>query len=154
MNLNTFPGHELRERREALGLTADDVFRKTRIPSHYLLALEDAKFRALPAPSYTLGFLKSYCEFLELDARRFVDTFRACVRPSAVRFLGMTRNQTKTIPQWAGEAVAWCAICAIVGLCWLTYSQVFRPQTDPSQGRVQAGTRDLVLPAGPATDGD
>ncbi|MBI5094779.1 MAG: helix-turn-helix domain-containing protein [Candidatus Hydrogenedentes bacterium] len=154
MNPNAFPGHELRERREALGLTVDDVFRKIRIPSHYLNALEDADFRVLPAASYTVGFLKTYCEFLELDAPRFMDSFRACVRPSAGRFLGIRRDKAKALPQWVGEAVTWCGICAVLALVWFTYSLVFQPQGDFGQGRVQAGTLELKLPSDTASNGE
>lgn len=154
MNPNAFPGNELRERREALGLTVDDVFRKIRIPSHYVTALEDANFRVLPAVSYTVGFLRSYCDFLGLDAPRFMDAFRACVRPASGRFLGIRRDEAKPLPQWAGEAVAWCAICGVLALCWMAYSMVFQPRSDTTQGRVQAGTIELKLPSDAAGSGE
>lgn len=147
MNPIAFPGDELRERREQLGLTPDDVFRKIRVPSQYLLALERGDFRALPSVSYTQGFLRTYCDFLGLDAPRYVHSFRTCVRPAPNRFLGMARDAGKPLPDWAREFLAWCAICGILALCWFAYTVVVQPNADAQDGRVQAGTVELVLPS-------
>lgn len=60
-------GQMLREARERLGLTLDEVERATRIRAHHLTALEQGQAEALPSPVHARGFLKNYAEFLGLD---------------------------------------------------------------------------------------
>jgi hypothetical protein len=50
--------------------------RDTRIRAEYLGALEDERFDALPGPAYTKGFLRTYADYLGLDAQRFVDEYK------------------------------------------------------------------------------
>lgn len=60
-------GSALRARREAKGLSLDTVGRQTRIPKKFLEAMEKNQLDEFPALVYLRGFLKSYCEHLELD---------------------------------------------------------------------------------------
>ncbi len=57
---------QLRETRERLGLTLDEVERATRIRVHYLEALESGDLEHLPSPVQARGFLKNYADFLGL----------------------------------------------------------------------------------------
>lgn len=61
-------GHILREAREQLGLTLDEVERGTRIRTHHLEAMEQGEFDTLPSPVQARGFLHNYSEFLGLDS--------------------------------------------------------------------------------------
>ena len=51
------------------------ALRPTKIRSSYLVALEEEDFERLPGPTYARGFLRSYSEFLELDAQLLIDEF-------------------------------------------------------------------------------
>jgi cytoskeletal protein RodZ len=61
-------GRNLRETRERLGLTLEEVERATRIRSHNLEAIETGDFDSLPSSVQARGFLHNYAEFLGLDA--------------------------------------------------------------------------------------
>ncbi|MEX2162475.1 MAG: RodZ domain-containing protein [Anaerolineales bacterium] len=61
-------GQRLREAREQRKLELAEAARATRIRSHYLLALEEGEFGLLPSPAQVRGFLRTYAEFLNLDA--------------------------------------------------------------------------------------
>jgi cytoskeletal protein RodZ len=61
-------GQRLRQRRETLGLTLEDVERHTHLRLHYLRALEMGDPAALPSPVQGRGMLKNYSDFLGLDA--------------------------------------------------------------------------------------
>lgn len=61
-------GQRLRQRREALGLSLEDVERHTHLRLHYLKALENGEPAALPSPVQGRGMLKNYCDFLGMDA--------------------------------------------------------------------------------------
>jgi len=54
-------GTYLRHRREARGLTLENLSESTRVRSRYLLALEEDRLDALPAPVYVRGYIRAYC---------------------------------------------------------------------------------------------
>lgn len=60
-------GKILREARETLGLTLEEVERVTRIRTYHLEALEEENFEALPSPVQVRGFLNNYADFLGLN---------------------------------------------------------------------------------------
>lgn len=61
-------GRLLRESREKLGLTLEEVERATRIRRHHLEALERGDPEAFPSPVQARGFLRNYADYLGLDA--------------------------------------------------------------------------------------
>ena len=60
-------GGRLREAREKLGLTLEEVERTTRIRVHHLEAIERGELDSLPSPVQARGFLRNYAEFLGLE---------------------------------------------------------------------------------------
>lgn len=56
----------------ARGLTLHDVERDTRISSKYLQALEEGQLDVLPAPVYARAFMRTYAQYLGLNAPVFV----------------------------------------------------------------------------------
>lgn len=62
-------GERLAAARRAKGLSLTDVERAIKVRTKYLEALETEDHAALPEEAYTRAFLKSYAEFLGLDAR-------------------------------------------------------------------------------------
>ncbi len=74
-------GVGLRKRREALGLTYQEVERHTKVRAAYLQGLESGTLDGLPSPVQTRGILANYAAFLDLDADaillRFADGLQA-----------------------------------------------------------------------------
>ena len=68
-------GTTLRQARERQGLSIATAEEATKIRSAYLLALEQERFEGLPGPTYARGFLRSYGEYLGLDAQLLVDEY-------------------------------------------------------------------------------
>ncbi len=68
-------GEALIRARTARGRTLDDAERDTRISRRYLQALEDERFDLIPAPVYTRGFLRSYSQYLGLEAAPLLARF-------------------------------------------------------------------------------
>lgn len=60
-------GKTLKDAREKLGLTLEEVERGTRIRVHYLEAMEQGHFEALSSGVQARGFLGNYAEYLGLD---------------------------------------------------------------------------------------
>lgn len=67
---------ELRDAREARGLSLSDASNATRIWERYLSGLEaNAPMEEFPAPAYARFFLRSYAEFLGIDPDTIVHEF-------------------------------------------------------------------------------
>ncbi len=60
-------GQALRDQRELLGLTLEEVEKHTHLKLHYLQALESGKLEALPSPVQGRGMLSNYAGFLGMD---------------------------------------------------------------------------------------
>lgn len=60
-------GQTLRETRERLGLTLEDVERAIRIRCHHLESIERGDLDSLPSPVQARGFLRNYADFLGQD---------------------------------------------------------------------------------------
>lgn len=61
-------GTQLRQRRELLGLTLDEVERHTKVRKNNLHLIEQGDFDGLASPVQSRGMLKAYANFLDLDA--------------------------------------------------------------------------------------
>jgi cytoskeleton protein RodZ len=70
-------GAELREARERLEWSLQDVSGLLRIRQTYLDALEQGQLNPIPANAYALGFLRTYATALGLNAEETVRRFRA-----------------------------------------------------------------------------
>lgn len=66
-------GAVLRQARERRGLTLEQVASDSRIPVHYIQALETDAFDDLPAPVYVRGFLRVYGRLLDVDTAPLLD---------------------------------------------------------------------------------
>lgn len=75
-------GQQLRRAREERGFTLTDVARQTRVPERHLQSIENGDFNALPAPTYAVGFSRSYARMLGIDERPIVEQVRAEVAAS------------------------------------------------------------------------
>src|SRR5215218_10943109 len=75
-------GEVLRSTRSRLGKDIYTVERETKIRRKYLQALENEEWDVLPGPTYTKGFLRTYANYLGLDADALVDEFRRTIERS------------------------------------------------------------------------
>jgi transcriptional regulator with XRE-family HTH domain len=69
-------GERLRVAREEKGLSLEDVAAQTRIPQRHLASIEGGNWDSLPAPTYTVGFAKSYASTVGLDRNEIGNDLR------------------------------------------------------------------------------
>jgi cytoskeletal protein RodZ len=74
-------GERLREARMRQSLDINEVEVATKIRAKYLRALENDEFSMLPGRTYVKSFLRTYAEYLGLDAQLLVEEFRARHEP-------------------------------------------------------------------------
>lgn len=60
-------GKTLRQRRESLSLTLDEIEKNTHVRKHYLQELEAGEFGKLPSSVQARGMVNNYAHFLNLD---------------------------------------------------------------------------------------
>ena len=153
-------GEQLRRAREAQGITLEDVAARTRIPTRHLESLENSDWSRLPAPTYTMGFAKSYASVVGLDRTEIGDALRAelghgalAARPEAQVF--EPADPARVMPRWL-VIVALLALVAVIGgvLLWhnrqLSPAAEPAPAADPAQGPA-AGAPPAPTPAPAAT---
>lgn len=75
-------GDRLREARTRRGVDFDEVEAATKVRARYLRALESEQFDLLPGPTFVRTFLRTYAEYLGLDARLLVEEYRAQYEPA------------------------------------------------------------------------
>jgi len=73
-------GQLIKERREAKGLTPEEVSTATRIKLAFLKAIEEDNYRLLPDEAYILRFLYDYATFLNLDWNEVMALFKQQTR--------------------------------------------------------------------------
>jgi len=77
-------GDQLRETRMRNRIDISEVEASTKIRAKYLRALENEEWDLLPGPTFVKTFLRTYADYLGLDARNLVEEYRARYeRPSA-----------------------------------------------------------------------
>ena len=118
-------GEQLRAAREALGLSLDDVATTTRIPTRHLTSLETSDFARLPAPTYSIGFAKSYAGAVGLDRVAIGEQLReqlggtTRVHPhQAEQFEPM--DPARAMPKWLIFAAIAAIIAVALTATWLS----------------------------------
>jgi cytoskeletal protein RodZ len=124
-------GEKLRSAREAKKLTIRDVAKETNIAPRYIESLEAEEFERFPGETYITGFLRSYAEYLKLDADDMIQSYKGfkigesatpleeLTRPTNTdifaKFSTITMNYRKLV--YAGAAVfALIVIAAVYGI--------------------------------------
>ena len=69
-------GRYLKDRREAQDRTLRDAASMLRIHRNYISAIEENEIEKLPGPTYAIGFVRAYAEFLGLDGAAVVTRFK------------------------------------------------------------------------------
>ena len=124
-------GERLRAAREALGLSVDEVATSTRIPTRHLTSLETGDFDRLPAPTYSVGFAKSYAGAVGLDRNEIGEQLRAEIggtrlAPSQTEQLEPL-DPARAMPRWVIFAAIAAIILAALAFTWLSNRSLNAP---------------------------
>ncbi len=136
-------GERLRVAREGLGLSIEDVATSTRIPTRHLSSLETGDFSRLPAPTYSIGFAKSYAGAVGLNRVEIGDQLRDELGGST-RVHASQSDQfepidpARAMPKWL-IFVAIAAIAAVaLAATWLSNRAQNAPDTVLAEEREAA----------------
>src|SRR3954467_11628235 len=116
-------GERLRAAREQKKLNLEDIAAQTRIPLRHLESIERADWDNLPAPTYTVGFAKSYATSVGLDRVEIGEQLRE--EMGGQRFATSTAegfeaaDPPRTMPKWLVFGAVAAVILLIVLMSWL-----------------------------------
>ena len=80
---SNWPGQRLRQAREELNLSRQDVARKLRLDADLIQALEENDRDALPSQTYLVGYLRSYARLLNLPVDSIIADTRLNLQPTS-----------------------------------------------------------------------
>jgi cytoskeleton protein RodZ len=144
-------GERLKAAREEKGLSLEDVAAQTRIPQRHLESIETADWDALPAPTYTVGFAKSYATSVGLDRTEIGEQLRE--EMGGQRF---TASQTevfepadpaRTMPKWLVLGAVAAVILLIIVMSWLNKRSLETPETQTKPSAAAAAAPPTTAPA-------
>jgi cytoskeletal protein RodZ len=121
-------GQRLRQARESLGLSLDDVEESTRIRRVFIEALEEDRFDALPGAVYARGFLRNYARLLGLDAGELLQEFEAATGTSSThvpQVLDQPLARPSRIGRWIGTLLIVLLVGAVSVAGWYGYNRLF-----------------------------
>lgn len=116
-------GERLRAAREAKGLSLEDVAAQTRIPQRHLASIETGDWEHLPAPTYSIGFAKSYASAVDLDRSEIGNDLRE--EMGGQRFAAATSDvfepadPARTMPKGLVIGAIAAVILLVVLMSWL-----------------------------------
>src|SRR3954451_16127483 len=142
-------GETLRETRMRRRIDMTEVEAATKIRAKYLRALENEEWDLLPGPTFVKTFLRTYAEYLGLDARSLVEEYRQRYeRPSMHELsplggLGGQRRRRRRPPPLLGPGLALLlGVLILVGFLYVL-GRIGQPDGEgaaPPQARGNAGT--------------
>jgi transcriptional regulator with XRE-family HTH domain len=116
-------GSHFKKKREEEGYDIEDVARETNIASRYIRAIEEQDFSQFPADVYAKGFIRSYAQFLDLDAESLVMEY-------SLNFEGEqdyeeTEDSSRKLLYWLGIGVIAVVVAFLLLLrfAWLPAGQ-------------------------------
>lgn len=156
-------GERLRAAREGQGLSLEDIAARTRIPTRHLESLEAGEWDRLPAPTYSIGFAKSYASAVGLDRTEIGEQLRdemgGTRRASTVHEVYEPADPARVMPKWL-VLVAVLAIVAVVAALWFmrqreltgpdeAVAAVEQPATSATPAAATPAAQPAAAPSGP-----
>src|SRR6476646_2575747 len=126
-------GERLRAAREKQKMNLEDIAAQTRIPLRHLESIETADWDHLPAPTYTVGFAKSYAGAVGLDRTEIGEQLRE--EMGGERFTASqaevfeAADPARTMPKWLVFGAIAAVLLLIVIMSWLNRRSL--DQTEP-----------------------
>jgi cytoskeletal protein RodZ len=146
-------GQRLRAAREEKGLSLENVASETRIPQRHLESLETGDWDRLPAPTYTIGFAKSYASAVGLDRADIGEQLReemGGTRPDSSKVEHFEpADPARSMPRWLVLSAVVAIFVIVLGFAWIRNRSVNEQPVETAQQ--QAPAQQQASTAAPAT---
>jgi len=153
-------GERLRAAREEKGLSLEDIAAQTRIPRRHLEAIEGADWDRLPAPTYTIGFARSYASVVGLDRADIADQLRGEMggsRATTTTEVFEPADPARTMPKGLVIGAILAVIVLVLVMSWLSRRSLEQPDETAANTAAPAASATpppaAAPPAAPAAQG-
>jgi cytoskeleton protein RodZ len=141
-------GETLREARMRRRIDMTEVESATKIRGKYLRALENEEWELLPGPTFVKTFLRTYAEYLGLDARLLVEEYRQRYeRPSSQELTPFPRRSPRRarrrLTLLGPGVVLFAGVVLLLGIFW-----VLGTWGDDEEPAAPAGVAPTATPEG------
>jgi cytoskeleton protein RodZ len=145
-------GERLRAARSEKKMNLEDIAAQTRIPLRHLESIESSDWDNLPAPTYTVGFAKSYAGAVGLDRTEIGELLRE--EMGGQRFTTTqaevfeAADPARTMPKWLVFGAVAAVILLIVVMSWLNRRSLDQTEVPaaPAATTVPAQTAQPIAP--------
>jgi cytoskeletal protein RodZ len=144
-------GERLRAAREEKKISLEDIAAQTRIPQRHLESIEIADWEKLPAPTYTIGFAKSYASAVGLDRADIGDQLRE--EMGGQRFASSqsevieAADPARTMPKWLVISAIIAVIVIVVVMTVLNRRSLEQPSDVASSSPAASAPEQPAAPA-------
>ena len=145
-------GDRLRAAREKKKLNLEDVAEQTRIPRRHLEAIESGDWDRLPAPTYTIGFAKSFASAVGLDRNEIGEDIRNEIgtpRASTTAEVFEPVDPARTMPRWLVIGAIGAILLVVLIMTWLN-NRALEPDEAPAPAATATATPGPAPAAAPA----
>jgi transcriptional regulator with XRE-family HTH domain len=145
-------GERLRKAREASELTLEDVANRTRIPVRHLQNIENGEWESLPAPTYAIGFARSYANVVGLNGSEIGVELREEIgagahRPAATTAYYEPADPARVPPRSLALVAGAIALLLIIGYAVWRSGAVDDSAVDPAEVVAAEAPPEEALPA-------
>jgi cytoskeleton protein RodZ len=145
-------GERLRAAREEKGISLEEIAAQTRIPRRHLESIEAADWDKLPAPTYTIGFARSYAAAIGLDRTDIASQLRGEMggaRTTTTTEVFEPADPARTMPKGLVIGAILAVIVLVLVMSWLSrrsLEQSDEPATNSASAPAAAATQPPATP--------
>jgi cytoskeleton protein RodZ len=140
-------GAFLRELRVKRGLSLDELSRATRVARPYLEALENDAFTSLPAPVFTRGFIRAYCQAVGVAADDALARYdgrevrEGVAAPSPRGAVAASTSPTESDPRTRSAILVSFVLLVVLGVALFAVALVTQPAREQRAERMPPSPR-------------
>ena len=109
-------GEVLKKKREELGLDIREVSELLRLKADYLLSIEEDNFERLPVAVYTIGYIRSYAAYLNVDPEPIISYYTGHLSHPGPSTVIPVASSKKTVPFYYYVIPLLIMLLVVVGL--------------------------------------
>ncbi len=143
-------GEILKQQRENLGLTIPEIADILKIKTDYLVAIENNSFARLPAPVYTVGYIRCYAAYLKIEADSIIDFYtKHLAQPPTSTIIPISYSHKKS-PRIVYFISAFIFACLVFYLLYQLLRSSRAVKTTATKSGIVRTERPAALPPVPA----
>jgi len=134
-------GTVLMQAREAQGFSVEDINTRLKIPMHDIIAIEANDITALPASTYTRGYIRSYAKFLEISEESVLSLYNKAAPDAQVSDLKPRSDLVDKQNSYAPLIKVATPLLVVVGAVTLLYGivQYYQDKADVMEAELESG---------------